>query len=177
MSKNVTIYIQNKNKGSNKSMYQQSSNVYSNEIYNINKKITEEGVPLEDMLDEIAYIKSKFNVFKNKDNSNTFLTLLNLENTVTYKKDLNTYKQLYIDASNTSVNNNIELIQALKDLEDCKKFCNKGDVGFKIKEMSLNVNTAFNIEYIYYIKDYGMPFNGIFLEPILKYIRDVYNLN
>ena len=22
-----------------------------------------------------------------------------------------------------------------------------------------------------------MPFNGIFLEPILKYIRDVYNLN
>ena len=177
MSKNVLIYIQNNNKRSIKGMYHQSSDVYSDEIYNINKKITQEGVPLEDMLDEIAYIKSKYNVLKNKDKSNAYLTLLNLENTVTYKKDLNTYKQLYVDASNTSVNNNIELIQALKNLEDCKKLCNKGDVGFKIKEMSLNVNTAFNIEYIYYIKDYGMPFNGIFLEPILKYIRDVYNLN
>lgn len=176
MSKNVTIYIQNKNKGSNKSMYHQSSDVYLKEIYNINKKITEEGVPIEDMLDEIKYIKSKYNIFKNKDKSNAYLTLLNLENTVTYKKDLNTYKQLYIDASNTSVNNNIELIQALKDLEDCKKFCNNGGAGFKIKDMSINVNTAFNTEYIYYIKDYGMPFDGIFLEPILKYIRDVYNL-
>ena len=176
MSKNVSIYIQNKNKASNKSMYHQSSYVYSNEIYNINKKITEEGVPIEDMLDEIKYIKSKYNIFKNKDKSNAYLTLLNLENTATYKKDLNTYKQLYTDASNTLVETNIELTNALKDLEDCKKICNGGGSGFKIKDMSINVNTAFNTEYIYYIKDYGMPFDGIFLEPILKYIRDVYNL-
>jgi hypothetical protein len=42
--------------------------------------------------------------------------------------------------------------------------------------MSLNINTTFKKEYIIYIRDYGVPFDGIFLESILKYIRDINNL-
>jgi len=178
MSKNynLKLYVHNINKTSQKEYYYQSSQVYLKEIYNINKKITEEGVPIEELIDEIKYIKSKYNIFKNKDKSNAYLTLVNLENTATYKKDLNTYKQLYTDASNTLVETNIELTNALKELDDCKKNCNNVSNGFRIKDVALNINTAFNTEYIYYIKDYGMPFDGVFLEPILKYIRDVYNL-
>lgn len=205
-NKNLKLYIQNSNKTSSQEFYHRSTDLYSNEIDKINKKISR-GVPIKNIINEIKYIIRKFTVLKTvaKSNtvskaivnsntlskdivnlnivskamviSNTLSSLENLENVLTYKTELETVKILFTDSNNTltEINQNLEI--TLKNLADCKRLCNNNQKsGFKINDVSLNVNTIFKKEYIIYIKDYGVPLNGIFLEPILKYIRDVNNL-
>jgi hypothetical protein len=182
-NKNLKLYIQNINKTSRKEYYHQSELVYLNEIYEINRKITQEGVPLEDMLDEIEYLKKKFNVLKNKDKSNNYLTLLNLKDTVTFKNNAITYENLYNDASSNLVIKTQQLIEKTQELEYVQSQLNEcllngGNLrrGFKIKEVNTNVNTSIKKEYIIYIQQYGMPSDGLFIESILEFIRDTYNL-
>jgi hypothetical protein len=159
-------------------MYNRSSFLFINEINNINKKITQDGIPLENMLDEIKYVSSKFDIFKTKVKSPPLILLQNLEKTVAYKNELNIIESLYTDTSNTFIQSKQELDKAIKDLEECKRLCNNsyGSSGFQIKDMSLNINTTFKKEYIIYIRDYGIPSDGIFLESILKYIKDLNNI-
>ena len=45
-NKNLKLYVQNINKTSKKGYYHSSLQVYSNEIYEINRKITQDGIPL-----------------------------------------------------------------------------------------------------------------------------------
>ena len=158
-------------------MYRRSSFLFINEINTINIKIAQ-GVPLENMLDEINYITSKFNIFKTKVKSNSLTTLQNLKDTVTYKNELTEIQSVNIDTSNTIIQYKQELETALKDLEECTRLCNNGGIssGFQIKDVSLDVNTTFKKEYLIYIKDYGIPSDGIFIESILKYIKFINNI-
>ncbi len=173
-NKNLKLYVQNINKTSRKEYYYTSAQVYLNQIYEINRKITQEGVPLEDLLDEIEYLKKKYNVFKNKDKSNAYLTLLNLSETITYKNNAQIYENLYNDASSNLITTTNELNTVKIQLEECRKNCGgtiKG--GFNLKPVEIKVNTGIKPEYLIYIRDYGMPSDGIFLEAILNYIRKI----
>jgi len=163
-------------------MYRRSSFLFINERYNINKKIIQNGVPLENMLDEIKYIAHKFDIFKTKIKSNAFYELEYLQDTLTYKNELQSVQLLYTDISNTSVQFKQELDTALKDLEYYKnvydnQYGSSSRSGFQIKDMSLNINTSLKKEYIIYIKNYGIPSDGIFLESILNYIKDINKIN
>ena len=176
-NKNLKLYVQNKNTTGKMSLYQQSAEIYQEEIDAINKKIFN-GIPVEKMLNEINYIIRKTSIFKTKIKSTTLSTLQNLKNTLTYKKELAEVKVLYSDTSTelNQINNDLE--NTLKKIADCKRLCNSSSkkAGFKIKDILLNNNTTFKKEYMIYIRDYGVPLDGIFLEPVLKYIRDINNL-
>jgi len=176
-NKNLKLYVQNKNTTGKMSLYQQSAEIYQEEIDVINTKIFN-GISVEKMLDEINYIIRKMSIFKTKIKPTTLSTLQNLKNTLTYKKELATVKVLYSDTSTALIQVNTDLENALKNLAECKRLCNSTSkkTGFKIKDILLNINTSFKKEYMIYIRDYGMPLDGIFLEPVLKYIRDINNL-
>jgi DNA repair exonuclease SbcCD ATPase subunit len=159
-------------------MYTRSPFIFANEVRKINNRISQEE-PLENMLDEINYITRKYDIFKTKIKSSTFTALQNLKDTVSYKKELNSIQSSYTDTSNTLIQSKKDLETALKDLEDCEKLCNNnGGVrsGFKIKDVTLVVDTTFKKEYLIYIRDYGIPTDGIFLESILEYIKDINNI-
>jgi len=173
-NKNLKFYIQNINKTSRKEYYHTSSQIYLNEIYQINKKIINEGVPLETMIDEIEYLKKKYNIFKNKDKSNAYLTLLNLINTFNYKKNAQIYEVLYNDLSGNLLIANNNLNDKIAELENCLTNCTTNRILFAIPEIGLNRNININEEYLIYIREYGMPSNGIFIESILEYIRNIY---
>lgn len=175
-NKNLKLYVQNKNTTGKMSIYQQSAEIYQEEIDTINKKIFN-GISVEKMLDEINYIIRKMSIFKTKIKPNTLSTLQNLKNTLTYKKELAEVKILYSDTNNELNQTNKDLENTLKKLADCRRLCNGSKKsGFKIKDILLNINTTFKKEYMIYIRDYGIPLDGIFLEPVLKYIRDINNL-
>jgi hypothetical protein len=110
-NKNIKLYVQNINKTSKKEYYHSSLQVYSNEIYEINRKITQDGIPLENLINQIEFLKKKYSVFKNKEKSNAYLTLLNLTDTITYKSDANTYE-------NMSDQLNKDLVIATNDLNN-----------------------------------------------------------
>ena len=159
-------------------MYARSPYIFANELRKINNKISQDE-PLENMVDEINYITRKFDIFKTKIKPRTFTALQNLKDTVSYKNELKSIQSSYTDTSNTLIQSKKDLETALKDLEDCEKLCNNnGGVrsGFKIKDVTLVVNTTFKKEYLIYIRDYGIPTDGIFLESILKYIKDINNI-
>lgn len=159
-------------------MYARSPYIFANELRKINNKISQDE-PLENMIDEINYITRKFDIFKTKIKPRTFTALQNLKDTVSYKNELKSIQSSYTDTSNTLIQSKKDLKTALKDLEDCEKLCNNnGGVrsGFKIKDVTLVVNTTFKKEYLIYIRDYGIPTDGIFLESILKYIKDINNI-
>lgn len=159
-------------------MYARSPYIFANELRKINNKISQDE-PLENMIDEINYITRKFDIFKTKIKPRTFTALQNLKDTVSYKNELKSIQSSYTDTSNTLIQSKKDLETALKDLEDCEKLCNNnGGVrsGFKIKDVTLVVNTTFKKEYLIYIRDYGIPTDGIFLESILKYIKDINNI-
>ena len=58
-NKNLKLYVQNINKTSKKGFYQSSLQLYSNEIYEINRKITQDGIPLENLKDQIEFLKEQ----------------------------------------------------------------------------------------------------------------------
>jgi len=173
-NKNVKLYIQNINKTSRKEYYHISSDLFLKDVYDINRKLAQENVPLDDVIDQIEYLKKKYNVFTNKDKSNTYLTLLNLLNTATYKNDAITYQNLYIDASNNLVETQQLLEYTQNQLEECRKYSGAGLKGFRLPPVDVKINTNIKQEYIIYIREYGFPSDGIFIEALLTYIRDVY---
>jgi hypothetical protein len=170
-NKNVKLYVQNINKTSRKEYYYTSAQLYLNEIYDINKKISQDGVPIEDMLDEIEYLKKKYNVIKNKDKSNNYLTLLNLTNTAAYKNDAQIYEALYNDTSQNLVITQEQLRAKQLELEVCLRNCGNRR-GFELPEIKMVQKVSVKMEYVIYIRDYGMPDDGVFIESILEFIRD-----
>lgn len=174
-NKNLKLYVQNSNKSGKTEMYHQVAQLYQEEINNINKKISN-GIPLERALNEIKSLMHKFSIYKTIVKPNTLLGLQQLKNNITYKKELENVKLLYTNTSNTLIQIKQDLEYALINLADYKKSYNNKKSGFKINDVSLNINTELKKEYIIYIRDYGVPLNGIFLEPILKYIKDINNL-
>jgi len=169
-NKNLNCYAQNINKTLKKEFYHSSLQVYSNEIYEINKKITEEGIPLKIWTDKINYLKKKYSVYKNKEKSNSYLTLLNLTNTITYKSNKNIYENLsnQLNEDLIIVNNNLNT--KTQQLEECLG-TDPNRRWFKIPDINLIKNLSIRQEYLIYIKKYGMPQNGIFIESILEFIR------
>ena len=169
-NKNLKLYVQNINKSSRKEYYHTSSQVYLNEIYEINRKIISGEAPIENMINQLEYLKRKYNVFKNKDKSNAYLTLSNLINTINYKNNAQIYQGLVNDLSENLLIANTNLNEKIEELANC--LSNKKS--FTLPEISLNTNISINMEYIIYIREYGMPENGIFIETRLQYIRYVY---
>jgi len=157
------------NKTSKKGYYHSSLQVYSNEIYEINRKITQDGIPLENLINQIEFLKKKYSVFKNKEKSNAYLTLLNLTDTITYKSDANTYQNLsdQLNQDLAIVTNNLN--NKTQQLNECLQ--NTGRKWFKIPDVYLLKNVTINKEYLIYIKEYGLPQDGIFIESILDFIR------
>ena len=56
-NKNLKLYVQNINKSSRKEYYHTSSQVYLNEIYEINRKIISGEAPIENMINQLEYLK------------------------------------------------------------------------------------------------------------------------
>ena len=168
-NKNLKLYVQNTNKSSKKGFYHQSLQVYSNEIYEIYRKINEEGIPLENLTDQIEFLKKKYNVFKNKDKSFNYLSLLNLTNTVIYKSDAITYETLANQLNEDLIIANNNLNNKTEQLQNCLNSSNYRS--FQIPEMYLVKNININQEYLIYIKEYGIPQDGIFIESLLEFIR------
>jgi len=150
--------------------YHFSLQVYSNEIYEINKKIAQEGIPFENLINDIEFLKKKYSSFKNKEKSNTYLTLLNLNNTIAYKSDANKYEKLSNQLNKDLLVANNNLNDITQQLADCLANTNNKKL-FKIPEIHLIKNLSINQEYLIYIKRYGMPTNGIFIESLLDFIR------
>jgi hypothetical protein len=169
-NKNLKLYVQNVNKTSAKEYYHQSQQLYLNEIFEINRKIVEEGVPVGDMIDEIDYILNKYKIFKNKERSNAYLTLINLKETVTYKSERDELQIIITDLSENLQTTTELLEEKTKQLEDCLAHCG-GRRGFRLDPFEMTINTKIKHEYTIYIKEYGMPEDGIFLETILELIR------
>ena len=169
-NKNLKLYVQNINKTSKKGYYHSSLQVYSNEIYEINRKITQDGIPLENLIEQIEFLKRKYSVFKNKEKSNTYLTLLNLTDTITYKSDATTYENMTIQLNNNLLIVTNNLNNKTQQLEECLQN-NTGRKWFKIPDVYFLKNVTINKEYLIYIKEYGMPQDGIFIESILDFIR------
>jgi hypothetical protein len=169
-NKNLKLYVQNINKTSKKGFYHSSLQVYSNEIYEINRKITQEGIPLEKLRDQIEFLKKKYSVFKNKEKSNAYLTLLNLTDTITYKTDANTYEKLSDQLNKDLLIATNDLNNKIQQLADCLKN-NTNRRWFNIPELYLVKNISINKEYLIYIREFGMPQNGIFIESLLDFIR------
>ena len=166
----MKLYVQNTNKTSKKGFYHQSLQVYSNEIYEIYRKINEDGIPLENLTDQIEFLKKKYNVFKNKDKSSNYLSLLNLTNTVIYKSDAITYETLANQLNEDLIIANINLNNTKEQLQNALK--NSSNYrSFQIPEMYLVKNININQEYLIYIKEYGIPQDGIFKESLLEFIR------
>ena len=169
-NKNLKLYVQNTNKSSKKGFYHQSLQVYSNEIYEIYRKINEEGIPLENLTDQIEFLKKKYNIFKNKDKSFNYLSLLNLTNTVIYKSDAITYETLANQLNEDLIIANNNLNNKTNELQNCLQNTTNFRT-FKIPEMYLFKNININKEYLIYIKEYGIPQDGIFIESLLEFIR------
>jgi hypothetical protein len=169
-NKNIKLYVQNTNKSSKKEFYHQSLQVYSNKIYEIYRKINEEGIPLENLTDQIEFLKKKYNIFKNKDKSLNYLSLLNLTNTLIYKSDAITYETLANQLNEDLIIANINLNDKTEQLQNCLQNTTNFRT-FKIPEMYLVKNININKEYLIYIKEYGIPQDGIFKESLLEFIR------
>ena len=169
-NKNLKLYVQNTNKSSKKGFYHQSLQVYSNELYEINRKITQDGIPLENLIEQIEFLKKKYSVFKNKEKSNTYLTLLNLTDTITYKSDAITYETLANQLNEDLIIANNNLNDKIEQLQNCLKNSGNNRI-FKIPDMYLVKNININKEYLIYIKEYGIPQDGIFIESVLEFIR------
>jgi hypothetical protein len=170
LNKNLKFYIQNSNKTSKKGYYNSSLQIYSNELYEINRKISQENIPLENLINEIEFLKKKYNVFKNKEKSNIYLTLLHLSNTILYKLEADRYQSISNDLSKNLViaNNNLNI--KTKELEYyINKFNSKS---FTIPEVNLVKNINIKQKYLTYIIQYGVPEDGIFLESLLDLIEN-----
>ena len=171
LNKNLKFYIQNSNKTSKKAFYNSSLQIYSNELYEINRKISQEHIPLENLLNEIEFLKKKYNVFKNKEKSNIYLTLLHLSDTILYKLEASRYQSISNDLSKNLViaNNNLNI--KTKELENClnNKFNSNS---FTIPEVNLVKNVNIKQQYLTYIIKYGVPEDGIFLESLLDLIEN-----
>jgi hypothetical protein len=153
------------------SFYHLSLHIYFNEIYEINKKIAQEDIPLENLIDEIEFLKKKYSIFKNKKKLNGYLTLLNLTNTITYKSDANKYENISNQLNQDLITANNNLNNKTQQLAECLAN-NSNKKWFTIPEIYLIKNVSINKEYLIYIKEYGMPKNGIFIESILDFIRN-----
>ena len=173
-NKNLKFYVQNANKTCKKQYYQSSIQVYSNEIYEINNKIIQGNVPLENLINEIEFLKKKYNVYKNKEKSHIYLTLLNLMNTIRHKADANRYQIISNDLSRNLVIANNNLDEKIKELEKCLNY-DINRKAFRLPEVNLVKNIVINQKYIIYIREYGVPKDGIFLESILKMIEKKLN--
>jgi hypothetical protein len=175
-NKNLKFYVQNANKTCKKEFYHSSLQVYSNEIYEINNKIIQGNVPLENLINEIEFLKKKYNVYKNKEKSNVYLTLLNLTNTIRHKSDANRYQIISNDLSRNLVIVNNNLNEKIQELEDCLNNPNYNTnlKSFKLPEVKLVKNIYINKKYTIYIMEYGVPEDGIFLESLLEIIENIY---
>ena len=174
-NKNLKFYVQNANKTSKKEFYHSSLQVYSNEIYEINNKIIQGNVPLENLINEIEFLKKKYNVYKNKEKSNVYLTLLNLTNTIRHKSDANRYQIISNDLSRNLVIVNNNLNEKIQELEACiNNPNNTNSITFKLPEVKLVKNIYINKKYMIYIMEYGVPEDGIFLESLLEIIENIY---
>jgi len=169
-NKNLKLYVQNINKTSKKGFYQSSLQLYSNEIYEINRKITQDGIPLENLKDQIEFLKRKYSVFKNKEKSNAYLSLLNLTDTIIYKSDATKYENLSNQLSQQLVIVTNDLNLKTQQLDEAIK-ANTGRKWFKIPDVYFLKNVTINKEYLIYIKEYGLPQDGVFIESILDFIR------
>lgn len=157
-NKNVVFFPHNKNKTNKKQFYYSTENLYIKEINDINKKFIQ-GADNVKLMKSIDMILNKMSLMKEVHNYNTYLPLKNL--------------LLYIDNNFTknkqkTIENIIEDTNSNIDTLDNKQV-------FITNKINIESNIKLNIDYINYIKTYGLPENGIFL-PSRMYLmkKEIY---
>ena len=153
-NKNPVFYPQNKNKSNKKQFYYSTKNIYIKEITEINKKFIQ-GVDNIILMKSIDNLLNKMNLMKDFQNYKTYLPLKNL--------------LIYIDNNFTRCKE--EEILEIKEKEVESIIVSDNKEVFITNKINIESNLKLNQDYIKYIKEYGLPENGIFLPSKLYLIK------
>jgi len=154
-NKNAVFYPHNKNKSNKKQFYYSTKNIYIKEITKINKKFIQ-GADNSKLMKSIDNLLNRMNLLKDFQNYNTYLPLKNL--------------LIYID--NDFTRSKEREILEIKDTVDIIPDSDNKEV-FITDKINIESNIKLNQDYIKYIKEYGLPENGIFLPSKLYLIKKI----
>lgn len=152
-NKNAVFYPHNKNKSNKKQFYYSTKNIYIKEINEINNKFIQ-GADNTKLMKSIDNLLNRMNLMKDFQNYNTYLPLKNL--------------LIYID--NDFTKSKEKEILEIKDKVDIITVSDNKEV-FITDKINIESNIKLNPDYIKYIKEYGLPENGIFLPSKLYLIK------
>lgn len=158
INKNVIFYPNNKYKSHKVQCYYSAYNIYTKEINEINLQFIE-GSDNNKLIQSIDVLLKKMNLFKDKENYNNYLPLKNLF--------------LFIDSSYKKKKlNKINKVLENKNIIEEQLLVDRENTFFITNNITINTDIKINKEFIDYIKEYGLPENGIFLPSKLYLLKN-----